>query len=522
MSKPIINHDPGCLPECIDLTIDALAKSNVGLVCWANSLYQICTLADAQDGIVSRPKGSIVLVQVTPQLLTELATGVAVHRKYDSRKSGEDKYRIINCPAPVAAGIMARGFWPEFPTLTGIVEAATLDLEGNEISKPGHDPKTGLYVATAAPLPPMTEKMGRAKAIEAIKTLKRPLRGFSFVSDADMSAALAAIITALIRRVLPSAPMFGITAPTPGTGKTLLAEAIAIIATGRRPPVMSMGKDDNEFAKRVYGVLLSADSLMLIDNITQPYGNDDLSNQLLTNQELLCRPLGGSAMVRVPTNLTVFVTGNNLAIVGDAKRRTVLIQMDANNERPETREFTWDVLVEVSQQRDKLIRAALEITKSYFEAGKPKVDGWKPYGSFNAWDMMVRRPLMYYGEHDPIASANVLREIDPDVGAMRLMFSEMYKLQTKENQGLTASEIIKDGNAKLSDLYTKPDLHEALELTCGGRIDSRRLGNWLRVHANRIVTVESGKDDGQTKTLQLVRAGHDNGSNVAKWRVVTA
>lgn len=507
MTKPLIQHDPGCLPRSIDQTIEALAGSNVGLVRWADSLYQIRVLSEAQNGVVSRPKGSIVLVPATQQLIMELATGVAVHRKYDSRVSGDDKYKIINCPGQVAAGVVARGYWPEFPILTGVVEAATLDLEGNEISKPGHHLKTGMYIATDKTLPPMKGVLGRSKALAAIKTLKEPLRGFAFVSDADKSAALAAIITALIRRILPSAPMFGITAPTPGTGKTLLAEAIAIIATGRRPPVMSMGSDENELAKRLNGVLLSGDSMLLIDNVTRPFGNEDSINQMLSQPVMRFRPLGGSGMVTAPTNLTVIVTGNNLAIVGDAKRRTALIQMDACDERPETREFEWDVLVETSRNREPLIRAALEITKSYFEAGKPKVEGWKPFGSFNDWDAMVRRPLMYFGEPDPILSANVLREIDPDLEAMRLMFSAIH---TKyEGREVTASQIIDDGLATYTGIYTSPDLHEALELTCGGRIDPRRLGNWLRVHANRIV-------DGR----QLRRCAKDDRSGVALWCVV--
>lgn len=521
MTKPIINHDPGCLPRSIDETIDALANSNVGLVRWADSLYQIRVLSEAQNGVVSRPKGSIVLVPATQQLIMELGTGVAVHRKYDARLSGDDKYKIINCPAPVSAGIIARGFYPEFPLLNGVVEAATLDRDGREISNPGLDPKTGLYIATDKPLPAMNGVMGRAKALKAIQMLKAPLRGFSFVSDADMSAALAAIMTALIRRILPSAPMFGITAPTPGTGKTLLAEVVAIIATGRRPPVMSMGSDENELAKRLNGVLLSGDSMLLIDNVTRAFGNEDVINQILSQPVMRFRPLGGSGMVSAPTNLIVMVTANNLVIIGDAKRRTVLIQMDARDERPDTREFNWDVLVETSQQREQLIRAALEITKAYFEAGKPRVDGWKPFGSFNDWDEMVRRPLMFFGEPDPIASADVLRVIDPDAGAMRLMFSQIFALQDEWiRDALTASEIISKGNAKRDDEYIRPDLHEALELTCGGRIDSRRLGNWLRVHANRIVTVDCSKGDSKTITLQLERAGHDNGSNVAKWRVV--
>lgn len=503
-----IHHEPGYLPESINETIKALAEADLGLVNWADSLFVINTIKEEQTGPVTRPAGSVILVPATPQLLLEMATKAAIHKKYDARSKD---WRVINCPAIVANGIMARGHWSELPILTGIVEAATISLEGEEISVPGHHKRTGLFVATDKRLPLMHGVAGRAKAKQGLDTIKHLLRGFSFVSVADKSAAVASIMTALLRRLLPSAPMFGITAPTPGTGKTLLAEAIAIISTGRRPPVMSMGSDENELAKRLNGVLLAGDSILLIDNITRPIGKEDVINQLLSQPVLRFRPLGGSGMVSAPTNLTVIITGNNLSIIGDAKRRTVLIRMDAGQERPEQREFSWDVIADAKHDRNKLIRAALEITKFYFDAGKPKVDGWKPYGSFTDWDAMVRRPLMHLGEPDPIMSADTLREQDPELEAMRLMFVSIR--DAYGDAEVTAANIIKDGLSRTvgGGEYAMDDLHEALELVCGGRIDPRRLGHWLRSHANRI-----------TDGLQLQRGSDDSHAKVAKWRVVAA
>lgn len=500
-----IHHEPGYLPESIDQTIKALAVADLGLVNWADSLFVINTIKEEQTGPVNRPAGSVILVPATPQLLLEMATKAAIHKKYDARAKD---WRVINCPAIVANGIVARGHWAELPTLTGIVEAATISLSGEEISAPGHHKGTGLYVATDKRLPLMHGKAGRSKAQEGLKTIEHLLRGFTFVSEADKSAAISAVMTALLRRLLPSAPMFGITAPTPGTGKTLLAEAIAIISTGRRPPVMSMGSDENELAKRLNGVLLAGDSILLIDNITRPIGKEDVINQLLSQPVLRFRPLGGSGMVSAPTNLTVIITGNNLAIIGDAKRRTVLIRMDAGQERPEQREFDWDVIADARQHRDKLIRAALEITKFYFEVGKPKIDGWKPYGSFADWDAMVRRPLMYLGKPDPILSADALREQDPELEAMRLMLVSIH--DAYGDAEVTAATIIKDGLSRTigGGDYAMEDLHEALELVCGGRIDPRRLGHWLRSHVNRI-----------TDGLQLQRGRDDSHAKVARWKV---
>lgn len=501
MSQPVIDHAPGRIQDGIAQTIQALVKLGM-LVQWAGGLYLIRCIEKEQPGPIQRAKGSIILVPVTPQLLVELATIAAVHRKWSGRSKD---WCVVNCPLPIALGILARGHWPEFPLLTGIIQAATLDLNGREISEPGHDAPSGLYVATAGPLPAMKGRQGRACGIEGIATLKRLLRGFRFVADEDRSAALALIMTALLRRLLPSAPVFAPTAPTPGTGKTLLAELAGIISTGQLPAVMSMGADENEFEKRIYGVLRAGDLLVLIDNVTRPIGKEDLLNQLPIQPVLRFRPLGGSDMITVPTNLVVVVTGNNLAVVEDAKRRTVMIRLDAGVERPEEREFDFDVRAEARERRSELIRAALEITKSYIEAQCPTVDV-KPYGSFSDWDRMVRRPLVWLGEPDPLLASRDLREHDPDMECMRAMFAAMTDLYA--GQPKTAADIVSDGLEYGLTKHGNPELHDALQLACAGKIDARRLGGWLRSHRDRII-------DG----YQLRQAGRDGHAKVVRWQV---
>lgn len=501
MDKPTINHDQGCLPRVIDQTIEALAKKG-GFFRWAGGLYVLYTLTKDQDGPVKRGKGSVVLVPLTVSLAVEMATDAAGHRKWDSRAND---YKVTNCPRQVAEGVMARGYWPEFPELLGVVEAATLDLDGREISAMGCDPKTGIFVATAAKLPEMKGKRGRAAGAHGVKVLLDFLSDFPFVSPADKSAALAAVMTALLRRLLPAAPMFGITAPTPGTGKTLLAEVVSIIATGRRPPVLSMGNDENEFTKRVYGVLLAGDIMVLIDNVTRPMGTEDVLNQLISQPFLRFRPLGGSGMVTAPTNALVMVTGNNLYIVGDAKRRTCLIRVDAKIERPEQREFSRDILAETLSRRDELIRAALEISKSYIETGCPAVDA-RPYGSFSDWDRMVRRPLIWHGCDDPLLASEGLRDSDPDLEAMRLMFTAWR--DKYQDKAATAAEVIQAGLEYGLTQHVNPELHDALQLACAGKIDPRRLGNWLRYHKDRII-------DG----MQLVQDGIER-TRAVRWKLV--
>jgi putative DNA primase/helicase len=58
-------------------------------------------------------------------------------------------------------------------------------------------------------------------------------------------------LTALLRRALPAAPLVAITAPTPGTGKSLLADAVSVVAISRPGAVLALGADEADLSQAV-------------------------------------------------------------------------------------------------------------------------------------------------------------------------------------------------------------------------------------------------------------------------------
>jgi putative DNA primase/helicase len=330
---------------------------------------------------------------------------------------------------------------------------------------------------------------------------------FDLVSESDRSAAVAGILTALVRRVIPAAPMFAVTAPTAGTGKTLLAETFAIVSTGRRSSVLSLGHDDSEAEKRLGGVLLAGDAVILLDNIERPLGGDLLC-QVTTQPSIRMRPLGSSGMVSVPTHALIVATGNNLAIVGDLKRRVVLIRLDAKVERPELRQFAESHIDKVFRDRGRIITAALTVIKAYLASQAPSVEGIAPFGSFEEWDRMVRRPLCWLGLADPLNASEGLRSQDPDIEAMRLLFAAWREVYA--DKAVSVSDLVRDGMAYGSAMngeHDRPELYAALQLVCREKVNSGRAGNWLRVHRDRIV---GGM---RLEQVEVDRKG------IAKWRV---
>ncbi len=501
-----LRHEGGKLPEILDQFGLALSELNADLFTYAGRLVRVYPAPGGTSGGIHRPKGALIVHPVDAAHLSELGTRAAVHERYDAR--GE-KYKAVDCPRRVADAYLARGHWPELPALTGFVEAPTIDLDGRLLDQPGYDKQTGLFLAFD-PIPgyePAPKKPSKSQAATAADLLLALIETFPCVSDADRAAVLAGIITALVRRSLPSAPMLAITAPTPGTGKTMLAETPSVIATGRRASVLSLGHDDAEAEKRLGGVLLAGDACILLDNIERPLGGDLLC-QITTQPSVRLRPLGTSGVVSVPTHALLLATGNNLAIVGDLKRRAMLVCLDAQVERPEQRRFERNHLEDVYARRGELIRAALTIPMAYLRAGAPSIDGLAPLGSFEHFDRMVRRPLVWLGLPDPMLASEALRDEDPELSTMRALFAAWRELF--QDNAVTVAAVIEAGmdRAPMSGNTVNADLFDSLQVACAEKPNARRLGNWLRFRQNRIV-------DG----LRLVRAGIDAKAKVAKWKI---
>ena len=511
--RRVIQHDPGRLPEVLDEMGEALKEFCAGggnLFRWGSGLARVYVTADAVEGPVKRWAGSVTLHPVEAPHLRELAGRAAVHERYDGRA---EKYKVCDCPDTAAKAYLARGCWPEIPALNGFVEGPTLTLDGRVLDVPGYDASTGLFLAyndIPGYLPP-PRAPSRQQAAEAADVLLKAIDTFPFVSSADFSAALSGMILAVLRRSLPSAPMLAVTAPTPGTGKTLLTDTFSLLATGRRASVMSVGHDEIEADKRLAGALLAGDAMLNLDNVERPLGGDLLC-QVLSQPVLKTRPLGGSAMVDVPTCAIIAATGNNLSIAGDLKRRVTMIRMDAKLERPELRSFDGEPhLDKVLRQRGELIRAALTVPLAYLAAGAPKL-GPPPLGGFEDWDRLARRPLLWLGLADPLEASSLLREQDPDLETTRAVLTAWHAVFAGD--AVSAADVVREGMALGEGVDvsnpTHPELREALLMVSGGRQPtSQKLGYWLRAHKDRIV-------DG----LRVALLPPDR-NGISRWQVVT-
>lgn len=484
-SRPEVVYSENRLPETLDAAEAALLASGVPIYQSAGRLVQPIRLDNSEcDEGVNRKAGALLIRELKPHRLRELMIGTANFVKVVTIKEGTETVPTAP-PMSFAFSYAAReGFW-RLPVLRGVIECPTLRPDGTVLADDGYDPASGLILnAGGATFGSVLESPTRADAVSALGTLKELLEGFPFVDMPSRSVVLSAMLTAVCRKSLRTAPLHGFSAPTMGSGKSLLADVISMIATGRDAPVMTQGATDEEDEKRLLSVLLQGDPVVVIDNVIRPVTGDALCS-VLTSETWQGRPLGQTGLVRVPTRTLFIANGNNLQFREDMSTRAILCTIDAGVEKPEARTFDVDLRVEVPRRRGELVAAALTVLRAYVVAGRPGARDLEPFGRFEEWSNLVRGALVWVGEADPCATRAKVAVGD---SAREELATLMDAWESVIGFGtvLTAAEI-----ERQADTFQGQSGAEALAVAlrgcCPRGVNAKSIGIYLSNKADRIV-----------------------------------
>src|SRR5205807_2481383 len=148
----------------------------------------------------------------------------------------------------------------------------------------------------------------RQEVEQALACIWEVLGEFPYVDRCDKANALALLLTPLLRPVLRHVPLALIDAPSQGTGKSLLADVVALVATGRNAAVITEASSEEEWSKLIASLLLEGAALISIDNVELPLRSAKLA-AALTSDEWRNRLLGRSKTVSVPQRATWLATG---------------------------------------------------------------------------------------------------------------------------------------------------------------------------------------------------------------------
>lgn len=313
-----------------------------------------------------------------------------------------------------------------FPILEAITRTPVVRPDGSIFATPGYDSATRMiYVPPPGfLLPPIPDSPTKAEIEAAKEKLLDVLVDFQFESSADRANFIAFEMTPLVRPLVDVVPMAAIDSPVAGSGKGLLTDVAAIIATGEVAAVIPPPANREEWPKLLASLLDNGRTFVVFDNLHDALKSDALE-AVLTKPFLQFRQLGQTRERIVPNRATWAVTGNNVAVSRDMVRRCYRIRIDPRCAQPHLRKnFRYPHLVQhCKTERANLLAALLTLIRAWHVAERP-VFGGEALGTYTQWKDMVGGVLKH-------------SRFENFLGNQRMLYSEM-DVESEEWEGFLA------------------------------------------------------------------------------------
>lgn len=423
-------------------------------------------------------------------------------------------------PMEVVQDVLSLAEWSGIPPLDGIVTSPRVRPGGSILQRPGYDPATRLFLAYGGEPIDVPEYPTQNDAREAARFIGEEMLGdFPFVGPAGLANTMGFGLSIFTRPAIAgSVPVAAFDARSgQGTGKTLVARSICVVAGGTEPAMSAVPGDEEEWRKSLTAFLMRGGDVLIYDNVTQPVESGAFANAI-TSPLYEDRVLGASRKIELPVRCCWAVNGNRLIFGDDMARRVYAIELDAKCARPEDREgFRHpDLMRFVRENRPALARAFLVMARAWWVAGcpAPKLKTW---GSFEDFVRVVGGILEYAGVTGFLANRQEFRDAANEsrhewsafLAALHSRFGDRT-FTTKQVVDEAEMRAVVNGESVPGGLAaTLPgDLHDAYERKRGF---AHRLGHALAKWSGRIID-----------EFQLEDAGRNTNTKSRQFRVVMA
>ena len=379
--KPEIDAKDGDLARVAEAAWQALIQDNepVRMVTFAGRPHRI----ECNDG------------QPIPMALTEDRMRYEAARSAQWYKlTGSDQNRSPAMPPmAVIKDLLASPAYP-LPHLDAVVTSPVFDKHGTLLASPGYHDSGKVYVwldeeFSMPEVPSRPDRLDLERARELIEV--ELVSDFPFTGDAERAHAIAVLLLPFARGLIDGpSPMHLLEKPSPGTGATLLAEALTFPALGAWIAPMTEGRDEDEWRKRITASLARSPRVILIDNVARRLEAASLA-AVLTVNTWEDRILGRSEVGRYAVRCCWIATGNNPVLSDEIARRTVRIRLDARQDQPWLREGFQhpDLRAWVSDHRGDLCWAACTMIRAWVAEGRPAPADLPVFGMFEDWSRVI-------------------------------------------------------------------------------------------------------------------------------------
>jgi hypothetical protein len=314
------------------------------------------------------------------------------------------------------------------------------------------------------------------------------LGDFEFESEADRANALAIIVTGSMRHAFDGLiPLVLLDATMAQSGKGTLAEVMARMFGMEEPEVRAFAKNDEELNKQIVATLRSSAKPFIVwDNVERPVDGEALA-VLLTTKLFAGRVLGTSEDFRGPNDRVWAVTGNNLRLGKDIRRRSVRCrQKPTHDPREGKRKFRHpDLFKWMRDNKSALAWSVGTLIRAWAAAGMPDMknqDSVRRLASYQNWANAVGGVLDVVGVEgflDNVVSLQYDDEATDELKEMALALEKYWaggrftpqEAATYFNGNSDAAEALPDG------LRGKGPFVE---------VKTRRMKDWLRQARGRM------------------------------------
>jgi hypothetical protein len=211
-----------------------------------------------------------------------------------------------------------------------------------------------------------------------------------------------------------------------GSGKSLLCKTAIMPANGFAAS-QAWNPKDEELRKVLDAEVLRAARYVFFDNVRAHVSSQVLEG-FMTTTMWTGRRLGKTEMFQAANTATVFITGNDLSVSSDIKRRTLQVTLFVAEADVQTRQVQHPIddfwLLDAKNRRE-ILNALWAIVRHWADAGKPLATQNLRVG-YERWCQVFGGLVQFAGFGDPFAPvADEEEDMDTEAVDMRLLIKLM-------------------------------------------------------------------------------------------------
>lgn len=481
------------LLDYLDIPI-GLAKNKASIRVQPGEIDRICDAAEqelANTGRYFQRGNLIVNVMTNPETQNTVINPLTQSSLLRSM-SGSIRWTRINhqgheviCDPPTKhiKVLFDAQVYSHLPPLIGLTRQPHMRDDDSIYSRSGYDLLTGLFGVFDERDFKIPDNPTKEDAINASRELRQLLSEFEFADPVDEAAAISAMLTAVIRPSLPTAPAYHMQAHQLASGKSFLTSLICCFSSSTSPSAVGFPTNDEECQKLLLANLLESPAAIVFDNLTTDLIPYKSLCSALTEEFLTGRLLGVSKTATVSTRTLILSSGNNVGPIKDMARRCIAIHLDPKVDTPASKKYANDPVKIVRKNRERYVSLAITIIKAWIAAGKP-ISKCSALASYERWSELIRQPLLWLELPDPATRVFEQLNVDPDRELLsRLIDTWDHHFGNKPTMVREAVELTTFMQNSAQEL--KEVFREIAEER--GEINRRRLGRWIARHQGQVV-----------------------------------